>query len=64
LSLDFLSPGKKYEATIYKDDKDSNYDDDVTSMHYSIVKQKVTSKSKLKLTAAPGGGYAISIKAL
>ena len=64
LSLNFLSPGRKYEATIYQDAKDSHYDDDVTSMHYQIKKQQVTNKTKLKLTAAPGGGYAISIKAL
>ena len=29
---------------------------------YTITKQKVNAKTKLKLTAAKGGGYAISIK--
>ena len=43
LKLDFLTPGKKYEATIYADAKGTN-------------------KSKLKLTAGVGGGYAVSIK--
>lgn len=64
LALDFLEPGKKYEATIYADAPDAHYDNDVTTMHYTIKKQVVTSKTKLKLTAAPGGGYAISLRAM
>ena len=60
LSLDFLTPGKKYEATIYADAKDASWDKNPQA--YTITKKKVTSKSKLKLTAAVGGGYAISIK--
>lgn len=31
---------------------------------YVISKKKVTSKTRLKMKAAPGGGYAISIKPL
>ena len=60
LSLDFLNPGKKYEATIYADAKDASWDKNPQA--YTITKKKVTNKSKLKLTAAVGGGYAISIK--
>ena len=60
LSLDFLTPGKKYEATIYADAKDASWDKNPQA--YTITKKKVTNKSKLKLTAAVGGGYAISIK--
>ena len=60
LSLNFLTPGKKYEATIYADAKDASWDKNPQA--YTITKKKVTSKSKLKLTAAVGGGYAISIK--
>jgi len=62
LKLDFLTPGKKYEATIYSDAKGADYKSN--PMAYAIQKKKVTSKTKLKLTAAPGGGYAISVKAL
>jgi len=62
LTLDFLQPGKKYEAIIYADAADADYDDAVTSMHYTIKKQIVTNKTKLKLKAAPGGGYAISLR--
>lgn len=62
LSLDFLTPGKKYEATIYADAKDANWE--TNPQAYTITKKKVTSKSKLNLKAAVGGGYAISIKAI
>lgn len=62
ISLDFLDKDKKYEAVIYADAADAHYK---TNPHaYKIEKKKVTSKTKLKMTAAPGGGYAISIKAL
>ena len=60
LKLDFLTPGKKYEATIYADAKGTAWNNNPQG--YTITKKKVTSKSKLKLTAGIGGGYAISIK--
>ncbi|SDF85507.1 alpha-glucosidase [Bacteroidales bacterium KHT7] len=61
LKLDFLTPGKKYTATIYADAKNADYQNNPQA--YTIKKQTVTSKSVLKLKAARGGGYAISIKA-
>lgn len=60
LKLDFLTPGKKYEAIIYADAKGTSWDNNPQG--YTITKKKVTSKSSLKLTAGIGGGYAISIK--
>lgn len=60
LLLNFLDKGKKYEATIYTDAKDANWKTNPKA--YTITKQKVNAKTKLKLTAAQGGGYAISIK--
>ena len=60
LVLDFLTPGKKYEATIYADAKDAHWE--TNPQAYTITRKKVTHKSKLKLMAAVGGGYAISIK--
>lgn len=60
LKLDFLTPGKKYEATIYADAKGTAWNNNPQA--YTITKKKVTNKSKLKLTAGVGGGYAISIK--
>ena len=60
LALDFLEPGKKYEATIYADAKDASWDKNPQA--YTISKKKVTNKTKLNLKAASGGGFAISIK--
>lgn len=62
LTLDFLDPGRKYEAIIYADGKDAHYRNNPQA--YTITRKKVTNKTKLKLKAAPGGGYAISIKPL
>ena len=60
LLLNFLDKNKKYEATIYADAKDAHWTTNPKA--YTITKQKVNAKTKLKLTAAQGGGYAISIK--
>ena len=60
LLLNFLDKGKNYEATLYIDGKDASYKHNAKS--YKIFKQKVNHKTKLKLTATSGGGYAISIK--
>ena len=60
LALDFLEPGKKYEAVIYADAKGASWDKNPQA--YTITKKKVTNKTKLNLKAAVGGGYAISIK--
>jgi alpha-glucosidase len=62
LSLDFLTPGKKYEAIIYADAKDAHWQ--TNPQAYTITKKTVTNKSKLTLKAAVGGGYAISIREL
>ncbi len=59
LSFDFLEPGKKYIATLYTDAKDAHYEHNPQA--YTIRKGILTRASKLKLKAAPGGGYAISI---
>ncbi len=60
LRLDFLTPGKKYEAVIYTDAKDASWDKNPQA--YTITRKTVTSKTRLKLKAAIGGGYAISLK--
>lgn len=62
LKLDFLDKDKSYEATIYADAPDAHYA--TNPQAYTITKKKVTAKSRLNLKAAPGGGYAISIKPL
>ena len=60
IALDFLTPGKKYTATIYADAKDASWDKNPKA--YTIKQMTVTSKTKLSLHAASGGGFAISIK--
>lgn len=60
LNLDFLDKDKKYEAIIYSDAPDAHY---LTNPQaYVITRKDVSSKSRLKMKAAPGGGYAISIR--
>ncbi|MGN0219554.1 MAG: glycoside hydrolase family 97 protein [Muribaculaceae bacterium] len=60
LPLDFLDKGRKYEATIYADAPDADYR--TNPQAYTITKKKVDAKTRLKMNAAPGGGYAIAIK--
>ena len=59
IRLDFLEKGRKYEATIYADAKDAHYETNPKA--YTISKKSVKAGDTLKLTEAPGGGFAISI---
>ncbi|MCK0204329.1 glycoside hydrolase family 97 protein [Ornithobacterium rhinotracheale] len=60
VNLSFLDKGKKYEATIYEDGKNADYEKNPQSYH--IYKKVVTNKSKIKIKMARSGGYAISLK--
>ncbi|WP_396166879.1 glycoside hydrolase family 97 protein [Flavobacterium sp.] len=60
IKLDFLSPNKKYQAIIYQDGTDADWKNNPKS--YAIKTVEVTSKSKIKLYLANGGGTAISFK--
>lgn len=60
LNLDFLDKGKKYKAVIYSDGADAHYR--TNPMSYRITEKTVDYRSKVKAAAAPGGGYAISIR--
>ncbi len=60
IALDFLPKGKKYKAIIYEDGKDADWQKNPIS--YKIRSVEVTSKSKIKLALAPGGGTAISFE--
>lgn len=62
LRLDFLTPGKRYEAIIYQDAKNSHYRKNPAV--YKKTKQVVTSKSTLKLHAVEAGGFAVALRAL
>lgn len=58
VALNFLTPGKKYKATIYQDGKDAHWEKNPKA--YSVKTIVVTAKTKLKLNLAAGGGTAIS----
>ena len=64
VKLDFLTPGKSYDAIIYADGKAASGipDDNYNPYSYTITKKKVTSKTTLKLKMAPCGGFAVSIR--
>ena len=62
LNLDFLDKGRKYEATIYADAKDADYEKNPKA--YTITKKTVKQGQTLKINEARGGGFAISLKAL
>lgn len=61
LKLDFLDKGRKYECTIYADARDAHYEKNPKA--YTITKRTVKKGDTLKLTEAPGGGFAISLMA-
>jgi hypothetical protein len=60
IKLDFLTPGKKYQAIVYQDGIDADWEKNPKS--YIIKTIQVNSKSKIKLNLAKGGGTAISFK--
>ena len=64
VKLDFLTPGKTYEAIIYTDGKDASGlpGDTYNPYSYTITTKKVTSKTTLKLKMASCGGFAVSIR--
>ena len=59
VKLDFLDKGKKYECTIYADAKDAHYEKNPKA--YTITKKTVKKGDTIKLTEAPGGGFAVSL---
>ena len=59
LKFNFLDKNKKYIATVYADAKDAHYK--TNPQAYVITTGVITAKTALKLKAAPGGGFAISI---
>ena len=59
VSLDFLDAGKKYQAIIYADAADADYQKNPAA--YIISRQLVDNKTVLSLKLAPGGGCAVSI---
>ena len=58
LNLNFLDKETTYEATIYKDGENAHWDENPLDL--VIEKKDVTSKSKLNIKLAAGGGVAVS----
>ena len=59
VKLDFLDKGRKYDCTIYADAKDAHYENNPKA--YEITHKIVKKGDVLKLTEAPGGGFAVSL---
>jgi alpha-glucosidase len=62
VALDFLQPGRSYQAEIYRDETDADYR--TNALAYLIEKRTVRSTDRLSLAMGPGGGVAIRFKAL
>ena len=59
VDLSFLDPGKKYNAIIYADADNADWQNNPEA--YKISKRVVDSKMTLSLKLAPGGGCAVSL---
>jgi len=62
VSLDFLTPGKRYEAEIYADGPGASWLSN--PLPVTISRRAVTSATRLTVALAPGGGQAIRIRQL
>ena len=58
--MSFLDAGKTYEATIYADAEDTDYQ--TNPQTYRIYRKNVTSSDVLAMEMARGGGFAISFR--
>ena len=62
VKLDFLQPGLQYEATIYADAPDADFE--TNPQAYTITKRTVDASTVLDLRMARSGGFAISLREL
>lgn len=62
VSLNFLDPGARYEAVIYRDADTADFEKNPEA--YVITKSIVTRNSKLSFRLQRGGGCAVSLKKL
>ena len=58
--LDFLTPGVQYEATVYADAPEADYE--TAPQAYTITREQVDSSKEYSLRIARGGGFAISLR--
>jgi hypothetical protein len=61
VKLDFLDKGRKYLCTIYADAPGAHYE--TNPQAYTITKKVVKRGDVIRLTEAPGGGFAVSLMA-
>ena len=61
VSLDFLDANRIYVATIYRDGDNAGWNTNPTD--YVIEQKEVTKSDILNVAMAPGGGFAVSLKA-
>ena len=62
VKLDFLQPGLKYEATLYADAPDADYE--TNPQAYTITKRTVDAATVLDVHMACSGGFAVSLREL
>lgn len=62
VKLDFLDKGRIYDCTIYADAQDASFDKNPKA--YVITHKRVRRGDTLRLNEAPGGGFAVSLKAV
>ena len=62
VALDFLEPGRRYRAEMYRDGDDADYRNNPRSI---VIEQRiVTSGDRMAMRVAPGGGAAVRFVAL
>jgi hypothetical protein len=62
VKLDFLTPGLQYEATLYADAPEADYE--TAPQAYTISKQVLTSEDTLTVRMARCGGFGLSLREL
>ena len=62
IALDFLSPGVRYEAILYADGPDADYE--TAPQSYVITSSTVTSSDSITVRMARSGGFALSLRSL
>jgi alpha-glucosidase len=63
VQLDFLAPGRRYEAQVYRDGEGADWHGDAR-FRFARETRIVGAADSLTLKLAPGGGEAIRFKAL
>jgi alpha-glucosidase len=59
LALNFLEPGRRYRAEIYRDGEGADFRTNPRAI--AIEKRNVTASDRLALRMAPGGGFAVRL---